>query len=216
VATTDAELRCRHLFETALLHPTVMFRRDQVTAAGGYDPAFRAAEDYDLWVRLSAQTRLANLPQPLLLYRRHAAQVSRVHRADDLAVRETGSVRRRGLRRLGVTPSAEEMDLHNALGRWGVERGPAALDRIEAWLERLRAANAATGAFPQPELEIVLADRWCRACIHSARTYGLWAVWRWRHSPLARHARLDGPVWRRLARQTLLGTLRVPLRRRPG
>jgi glycosyltransferase involved in cell wall biosynthesis len=40
-------------------HPSVMMRRDAVVAAGGYDPAFEPAEDFDLWLRLAEHGRLA-------------------------------------------------------------------------------------------------------------------------------------------------------------
>ncbi len=60
-----------------LIHPTVMMRRDVVRTVGGYRPLFDGAEDYDLWLRLAPRTRLDNLSQPLLQYRRHARQQSR-------------------------------------------------------------------------------------------------------------------------------------------
>jgi hypothetical protein len=60
-----------------LIHPTVMMRRDAVLMAGGYRPLFDGAEDYDLWLRLATRTRLDNLAQPLLRYRRHQRQQSR-------------------------------------------------------------------------------------------------------------------------------------------
>jgi glycosyltransferase involved in cell wall biosynthesis len=62
--------------ECSLIHPTVVFRRDIVLAEGGYNSAARHAEDYDLWLRLSERHQLANLPDPLLGYRIHPAQVS--------------------------------------------------------------------------------------------------------------------------------------------
>ncbi len=58
----------------SLIHPTVMMRREAVAKAGGYRTLFDGAEDYDLWLRLAPHVRFDNLPQPLLLYRRHAAQ----------------------------------------------------------------------------------------------------------------------------------------------
>ena len=61
-------------------HPAVMMRRDAVLKAGGYSKAFSAAEDYDLWLRMSdLGYAIANLPQPLLNYRVHGANVSAVH-----------------------------------------------------------------------------------------------------------------------------------------
>ena len=60
-------------------HSAVMMRRELVLAAGGYRPAYRHAEDYDLWLRLAGMTRLANLPEPLLSYRITPGQVSARH-----------------------------------------------------------------------------------------------------------------------------------------
>jgi glycosyltransferase involved in cell wall biosynthesis len=55
--------------ENCLYHPSVMFRRDVVVAAGGYRGKFKNAEDYDLWLRLVRHHRLANVAEPLLRYR---------------------------------------------------------------------------------------------------------------------------------------------------
>ena len=61
-------------------HPTVMMRRDAVLKAGGYRKAFSHAEDYELWLRMSdLGYAMANLPQPLLNYRVHGANVTEVH-----------------------------------------------------------------------------------------------------------------------------------------
>jgi len=59
-----------------IAHPTVMMRRDTVVAAGGYRHAFVDAEDYDLWLRIAERHDLINLPEPLLLYREHAGQLT--------------------------------------------------------------------------------------------------------------------------------------------
>jgi GT2 family glycosyltransferase len=53
------------------IHPSVMFRREAVLGIGGYRNAFPAAEDYDLWLRLSAVGKLANLTEHLVKYRVH-------------------------------------------------------------------------------------------------------------------------------------------------
>ena len=62
-----------------LCHPSVMMRTDVVRAVAGYHRAYRHCEDYDLWLRLSERTRMANLPDRLLNYRHSAAQVSSRH-----------------------------------------------------------------------------------------------------------------------------------------
>lgn len=62
-----------------LCHSAVLYRRDLVLALGGYRASYVHAEDYDLWLRLSAVTRLANLPRVLLDYRITPEQVSSRH-----------------------------------------------------------------------------------------------------------------------------------------
>lgn len=68
-----------------LCHSAVMVRRAPVLAAGGYRAAYRHAEDYDLWLRLSASMRMANLPDRLLRYRVYPGQVSSRHMVEQAA-----------------------------------------------------------------------------------------------------------------------------------
>lgn len=47
-----------------------MLRRSVIEKFGSYDPTFRKAEDYELWLRfLSSGVIFANLADPLVLYR---------------------------------------------------------------------------------------------------------------------------------------------------
>jgi len=54
--------------ENCMYHPSVMLNRALVLRAGGYRREFRNAEDYDLWLRLSRNHDLANIPVPLIRY----------------------------------------------------------------------------------------------------------------------------------------------------
>jgi hypothetical protein len=72
----DARIRASLERRNCLIHSTVALRRDALRALGGYRAAFLHAEDYDLWLRLAERHPLANLPQPVLRYRVHGAQVS--------------------------------------------------------------------------------------------------------------------------------------------
>lgn len=86
--------------EGAVPHPSAMIRREAVLAVGGYREDFPAAQDLDLWLRLSERGRLANLDEILLRYRLHADSVTSRRRQQQLAcaaraVRE--ALLRRGL-----------------------------------------------------------------------------------------------------------------------
>jgi glycosyltransferase involved in cell wall biosynthesis len=63
--------------ESPFAHPSVMFRRDVVAAAGGYrDGDF--PEDYELWLRLHEKGhRMEKLPRVLLDWRESSARFSR-------------------------------------------------------------------------------------------------------------------------------------------
>lgn len=71
----------------AICNPSVIMRRNAVLAVGGYRPPYHHSEDLNLWLRLSARGRLANLPIPLLRYRRWNGQLS--HRNAIAQQRET-------------------------------------------------------------------------------------------------------------------------------
>jgi glycosyltransferase involved in cell wall biosynthesis len=66
----DTAIRKALLRGNPLCHPSVMFRRETILAAGGYLGGIYA-QDYDLWARLAVnpETRFANLPHVCLRYR---------------------------------------------------------------------------------------------------------------------------------------------------
>lgn len=76
--TNHDDIIARLLWASPFAHPTIMMRKNILDKFNYlYNEAYLPAEDYDLWVRLSAVTKFANLPEPLLIYRIHEGQVSR-------------------------------------------------------------------------------------------------------------------------------------------
>lgn len=62
-------------FDCAIIHPTVMMRREVVTSVHGYDPTFIHIEDTELWSRLVNLTRFANLSEVLHARRLHRQSI---------------------------------------------------------------------------------------------------------------------------------------------
>lgn len=73
-----------------LAHPSVMIRTAVLRQHHlYYDPYYTYAQDYELWVRMSKITRLANIPEVLVKYRIHPGQVSRKFRdAQEMAAND--------------------------------------------------------------------------------------------------------------------------------
>jgi len=97
---SDPEIRAAFPYTTPLAHPAVMFRKEAFLGAGGYRTIFRVAEDLDLWLRVSEQHQLANLPDPVVVYRVHADQDSvrkvELQSLEALAARFAARARARG------------------------------------------------------------------------------------------------------------------------
>ncbi len=62
---------------SVLAHPATMIRAGALRDVGGYREPFVAAEDYDLWLRLSELGSIGNVADVVLLYRVHPGQVTR-------------------------------------------------------------------------------------------------------------------------------------------
>jgi hypothetical protein len=141
-------------FQNCFWHPTLMFRLDRGDGTGigeaiAYDAAHLYAEDYDLWVRLALDHRacLANIDEPLLHYRVHRRSVTQSHAAVQAETAQT--IRRMQLQRLGLSPDAETLELHDLIATHRANGRPDLADRTAAWLARLKHANQRMGVYPQ-------------------------------------------------------------------
>jgi glycosyltransferase involved in cell wall biosynthesis len=137
--TNHRAIRSTLLRHNCLSHPSMTMRRAALEAAGGY--RFRcAAEDYDLWLRLSERFELATVPEPVILYRLHLRQISvlsleRVVR-DALLVRAAAHARRAS----GVDPLAGFQELtHGMLRELKIDEA-----ELRSVVERESIARAAT------------------------------------------------------------------------
>lgn len=101
-----------------ICHPAAMYRRDIVLSVGGYHAAFRHCEDLDLWLRLASVTKMGNIPERLVRYRRYPGQVSSRHATEQqigtavarLAWKEREAGRSDPTATLGSLPPIGELD----------------------------------------------------------------------------------------------------------
>jgi glycosyltransferase involved in cell wall biosynthesis len=106
------------------------FRRDAVLAVGGYDPRYRWAAEYDLWLRIAEHHKLYALDEPLstreMSLTNVAATRERAQTAEAITMRVRAMRRRRSLRGATgllpylisyVTPSALKRARRRRLGQ---------------------------------------------------------------------------------------------------
>ena len=99
--TQDSEIRAAMRVGNPICHPSAFLRKELVLAVGGYRKPFDESEDYDLWLRISERSQLANLGKFVLQYRIHPDQASiksmRHQQECVLAARAAAKVRSQGL-----------------------------------------------------------------------------------------------------------------------
>ena len=133
--TDPVEIARYARFHDPFNHPTVVYRRSAVVAAGGYQD-LPLMEDYWLFARMiAAGARVANVAEPLVLYRVGAGAYAR---RGGLRLLRSELALQRHLRRSGFTSRAQWA--RNVAVRGGYRFVPAALRR--AAYRRLVATRA--------------------------------------------------------------------------
>jgi glycosyltransferase involved in cell wall biosynthesis len=109
----DQGLRRALMRANPFIHSSVMFRRALLDAVGHYDESFAVAQDYDLWLRMSRLTRLASLPEPLVLRRLAPGRLSSAR--DTTRLRDEVVAKLRALRS-GASPAWSAVFVARPLG----------------------------------------------------------------------------------------------------
>lgn len=123
--TGEAHIKRYARFHDPFNHPTVVYRRAAVQAAGGYVPV-GLMEDYWLFARMLASgARAENIPEPLVKYRVGAGAYARRGGLNQL---QAELRLQRLMRRAGFTTPAEM--LRNVIVRGGYRLVPEALRKI--------------------------------------------------------------------------------------
>jgi glycosyltransferase involved in cell wall biosynthesis len=133
----DDQIRLTMLRTSAMCHPAVMMRKEIALLSGGYRASLLDADDYDLWLRMSEHTQMANLENTILRYRVHPKQASVANSVTQtlcvIAARTAAICRKLGepdplsgvekvtpqlLRKLGVTTAEIQDSLLANYGNW--------------------------------------------------------------------------------------------------
>lgn len=153
-------------FNSCMCHPSIMMRKsilepDKIR----YDEAYKNAEDYDMWTRLAAVTKLANLQEPLLKYRIHEAQLTRVQKAKVNS--SATAIRKRQLKLLHIEPTTREIELNDSIAQSNAINGVAELSEMEQWLIRLVDSNLRYKVVSPEVFSSYITDIWLDLCARS-------------------------------------------------
>ncbi|OGU12915.1 MAG: hypothetical protein A2075_15675 [Geobacteraceae bacterium GWC2_58_44] len=181
-AASSEDIRCRLFYKVGVAHPAVMLRKKPFAEHSlFYDPAYRAAQDYELWGRAIRQMEFANVQRVLLDYR-----IGQGEAAARNAARQMESVaplRLQRLHELGVEPTPEQQQLHETIMNDLLPADEGALAQAEVWLLQLEAANRKSRVYPELLFARHMCYLWFEFCCRSSDA-GVCSWERYSRSPL--------------------------------
>ena len=77
VPAEPVAVRWRLLFGNPIAAPAVMLRRSILAEIGSFDESIRFGEDWELWGRIAAHGKIAQIAEPLTKYRVHPQSITR-------------------------------------------------------------------------------------------------------------------------------------------
>jgi glycosyltransferase involved in cell wall biosynthesis len=104
-------------------HPSVMFRKKEVLAIGGYRNKYPHVEDLDLFLRLAETGNIENLSTILLKYREHLQKIGHLYNSEqekqiDLLLKEAHKSRNLPYRKPSDTVNRENISSLERLKTW--------------------------------------------------------------------------------------------------
>lgn len=162
--TNHEEVKAKLLFGSSLAHPSVMMRRSIIEKHKlMYRDQYPHAEDYDLWVRYSDVVKFANIPEVLLLYRIHDAQVSQAQTNEQK--KSSDDIRGEIIHRLIPNALPEEIALHNRIACLDSDALRERLPEARQWLRRIILMNNMKCMFNRRAVEKLIHEVWFVLCI---------------------------------------------------
>jgi len=163
----DREIRTYLVFGNCFCHSSVMLR-SEVILQYMYSENYELCEDYDLWLRIMKRHKMANIPQPLVNYRVHGANISVKNREGML--RSVKAIHARFLDLYEVEHTPDELEMHTAVLSFDhqtcVRLG---LQKTDAWLGKLSDGLMAVEGIDRATVIKVLARRWLVICARAGR-----------------------------------------------
>ncbi len=158
---THEDIRAQLLFRSAFQQSSIMGRAD-ILKAYPYRSSFPVCEDVDMFVRLTADHRVANLPEVLVDRRLHQGQT--IQRQSQRIRERKRDIFRHSLTELGIAASEAELERHVTLGNLKAQPlGRDFLEWSEEWLERIGASNRTTQLYDTQALAFVCGRIWLLA-----------------------------------------------------
>jgi hypothetical protein len=152
-------IKCHLLFETPIVHPTVMYRKQDLIAHNlFYDSNYPHAEDFELWSRLCNVSSFANINEVLLGYRLNTSGISYQNSQAQLLMKK--KIVKNIFSYLHYEPSEQELALHFTVILGNMKQYLEQIIDLESWFCKIIALNNNSQYYDNNILIDVLKQKW--------------------------------------------------------
>ena len=173
----NGDIALKLLFFNCFVHSSVMIRKSALEKSGLYpeEPEKFPPEDYDLWLRISKDFEVANIPKALLQYRELPSSISRTklqimqERAEMMSLHAIKDI---------LGPTFANADIANLIKGMTSQIMPAKQSKQRLYMQMLDTlATQKKASFPQSTAQIDLSLIDCQAIL--ARSYQKSKIHQW-------------------------------------
>ncbi|MFA6554492.1 MAG: glycosyltransferase [Candidatus Paceibacterota bacterium] len=163
VYTNPEDIRASLLFNTSLIHPSVMIKKSLFDKfCLSYNENLNHGEDYDLWSRCTNFFHVANIDKVLLKYRIHDKSTSQIFKKETSDV--ATNIRLRLLNKIDLKPSEEEIRLHNSILPKEYQTIKSFIEKEDIWLSKIISQNIKSNIYNSDSLNKIVYKRWRTIC----------------------------------------------------
>lgn len=168
--TRYSEIRCKLLFESPIIHPAVIIRKNVLLENNyRYRDEYKDTEDYELWMEIAKEHRVVNISKRLLKYRIISNSITNqaLKRMSD-RIRVMKKIYILGLDYLGVEYSEDELDIHAEIALSStLKHFQYTKKSVEKWLHKLIDANNSVGRFKSEIFNKEIAEQYFGVCVYN-------------------------------------------------
>lgn len=173
---TDAELRAYMLFKSGICHPAAMIRRRVFTELDlKFELDYLHVEDYAFWSKAIYKTKIANIGEPLLLYRVHSHQVSSLN--EHLQIENKKKVFKIHCQQLGLPYTDDFLKIYASVAECVPhEQSIDYIAKCEKFMLMLLDINKEKSFSDTLYLKNMLSIHWLRLCANSQLGFKIFKV----------------------------------------
>lgn len=112
---SNSSIRASLVFNSPILHPTVIYQKHIICKYSGYNENIIYAQDYELWHRLSKDSKIvfANIDIPLIYYRLTDSDKPSSYK--EIQRKTADTIRKEQIKMLGIIPDTKQLTLHSQI-----------------------------------------------------------------------------------------------------